>query len=392
MKKGADRVRPWCPFCGQDIGRPTEPLERKMDEFLLGECQCGAVYTSDPTGFNVGSAMVECMVAACDDNPDLAWDLDPDEDYLSDRIEHYNEVDHFVYENGTADGRMIRGVLFFIRLNKDVASLSKNIDSHKKQKSEKIKNTAISSFTVPDLEPLPDPKALKQRTNKNDVEKWVREENIDALVAAGLVNTRTLRFMQRLLYAPDESERYHIAYIMGQVCRRISTRRPGMVSDLLHRMYESCTDSAATHWGVLEAVAYVIALRADIFGAFTRHLLLHRNIPTSRVQVLWALGTIAEHSPNVVRETPIYSVFDMLSHADPATRGHAARLFGRINAMEVRSQIESLQDDDAELTVYEKGLPHRTTVGSLAQKALKTMGTMAENAKAAPLTLSNAAL
>ncbi len=392
MRKTADRIRPWCPFCGQDVGRPVEPVNRKMDEFLIGECQCGAVYTSDPTGFNVGSAMVECMVAACDDNPDLAWDLDPDEDYISDRIDHYNEVDHYVYESGTTDGRMIRGVLYFIRLNKDVASLSKNIDGHKKQQAEKIKNTAISSFVAPDMEPLPDRKAAKQKVSKQDVNKWVRDANIDALVAAGMQNTRTLRFMQRLLYDPSQVERYRIAYIIGQVCRRISTRKPGMVSDLLHRMYESATDSAATHWGVFESVGYVIALRADIFGAFARHLLLHRNTETSRVHILWALGTIAEQSPDVIRATPIYAIFDMISHADPETRGHAARLFGRINAMEVRREIESLQDDDAEVTVYEKGLPRKTTVGTLAKEALSTMGTMAENQKAAPLTLSNAAL
>lgn len=392
MKKGSDRVRPWCPFCGQDVGKPVEPVNRKMDEFLLGECQCGAVYTSDPTGFNVGSAMVECMVAACNDNADLAFDLDPDSDYLSDRIDHYNEVDHYVYESGTADGRMIRGVLYFIRLNKDVADLSKNLDGHKKNKAEKIKSTAVSSFVVPELEPLPDSKVKAKRVKKTEVAKWVRESNIDALVAAGMDNSRTIRFIQRLLYAPVQDERYRIAYILAQVCRRISTRKPGHVSDLLHRMYESCTDSAATHWGVLESVGYVIALRADIFGAFARHLLLHRNVPTSRVHVLWALGTIAEHSPDVIRATPIYSVFDMVSHIDPETRGHAVRVFGRINAMEVRSQIEALVNDEAELTVNEKGLPQKTTVAKLAQEALNTMGTMSENAKTAPMTLGNATL
>ena len=390
MKKGSDRVRPWCPFCGQDVGKPVEPVNRKMDEFLLGECQCGAVYTSDPTGFNVGSAMVECMVAACDDNADLAFDLDPDVDYLSDRIDHYNEVDHYVYESGTTDGRMIRGVLYFIRLNKDVAHLSKRIDGHKKNKAEKIQSTAISSFVPPELEPLPDPAVKQKRVKKTEVAKWVKDGNIDALVAAGMDNSRTLRFIQRLLYDPSEEQRYKIAYTMGQVCRRISTRKPGHVSDLLHRMYESTTDSAATHWGVFETVGYVIAMRADIFGAFARHLLLHRNVPTSRVHVLWALGTIAEQSPDVIRATPIYSVFDMVSHIDPETRGQAVRVFGRINAMEVRSQIEALIDDDAELTVNEKGLPIKTTVGHLAKEALKTMGTMSENEKAAPMTLGNA--
>ena len=121
-------------------------------------------------------------------------------------------------------------------------------------------------------------------------------------------------------------------------------------------------------------------------------MLLHRNTLTSGVHVLWALGTIAEHSPDVIRATPIYAIFDMISHSDPATRGHAARLFGRINAMEVRSKIEDMQDDTAEFTVYEKGQPTQTTVGALAKEALATMGTMSENEKAAPMTLGNTTL
>ena len=78
-----------------------------MDEFLIGECQCGAIYVSEPTGFNVGAAMVECMVAACDDNPDLAWELEPDVDYLSSRLEDYDEVTHYVYESREHEGRRI---------------------------------------------------------------------------------------------------------------------------------------------------------------------------------------------------------------------------------------------------------------------------------------------
>ncbi|NOR10302.1 MAG: PBS lyase, partial [Desulfovibrionaceae bacterium] len=43
MKKPTIKVLPWCPFCGQDVEEPQEPIERKMDEFKVGTCQCGAV-------------------------------------------------------------------------------------------------------------------------------------------------------------------------------------------------------------------------------------------------------------------------------------------------------------------------------------------------------------
>jgi hypothetical protein len=393
MKKGPMiKTKPWCPFCGQEVGRPQEPKERKMDEFLLGECQCGAVYVSEPTGFNIGSAIVECMVAACDDNPDLAWELEPDVDYLSSRLENYDEVTHYVYESREHEGRKIGGILYFIRLTKDISDLSSKLKEHKKGHSAKVKSTAIGTFVVPAMEPKPDPKRKKVRVNKADIKKWVEESNIDALVNATFDDGKTLRFIQRLLYSPSEDERYHTAHVMGQVCRRVSTLKPGVVSDVLHRMYESCTDSASTHWGLIETIGSIIAARTDLFGAFSRHLLMYRSVDSSRALVLWALATIAKESPEVVRQTPVYALFDFITDEDPQTRGNAVRLFGRINAMEVKSEIEKLIDDPAALTIHEDGRPFKTTVAALATEALKNMSIMSENAKPAPLTLGNAFL
>jgi hypothetical protein len=393
MKKGPMiKTKPWCPFCGQEVGRPQEPKERKMDEFLLGECQCGAVYVSEPTGFNIGSAIVECMVAACDDNPDLAWELEPDVDYLSSRLKNYDEVTHYVYESREHEGRKIGGILYFIRLTKDISDLSSKLKEHKKGHSAKVKSTAIGTFVVPAMEPKPDPKRKKVRVNKADIKKWVEESNIDALVNATFDDGKTLRFIQRLLYSPSEDERYHTAHVMGQVCRRVSTLKPGVVSDVLHRMYESCTDSASTHWGLIETIGSIIAARTDLFGAFSRHLLMYRSVDSSRALVLWALATIAKESPEVVRQTPVYALFDFITDEDPQTRGNAVRLFGRINAMEVKSEIEKLIDDPAALTIHEDGRPFKTTVAALATEALKNMSIMSENAKPAPLTLGNAFL
>ncbi len=56
----------------------------------LGRCQCGAVYASDETGHNVGAAMVEALVYACNDDWDLAWSLVPEDDYLTGRLENYD--------------------------------------------------------------------------------------------------------------------------------------------------------------------------------------------------------------------------------------------------------------------------------------------------------------
>lgn len=367
------KVLPWCPFCGENVDAPLEQLERKMNEFTAGTCQCGAVYTCDPTGFNVGAAMVECMVRACNDNWDLAWELTPDEDYISGRLDKYDEQTHQVVELGNLDGRRIKGVLYFIRLSKDFAELSQRLEEHKRTQ---IESTGPQiPLNVPEMEPARAPKRLKKRAQKNEVKSLAEASDIDGLVDLAFDDLKTLRYLQRLLYSPDEAKRWHYAHVIGQVCRRLSTRKPGAVSDLLHRMYEACTDSASTHWGLLESIGSIIAARSDLFGAFTRHLLMFRNTDSSRDHVLWALGGIAANRPDLVRNTAFYSLFPFAGHPSPLTRGLAIRLFGMINAQEVKSSITELLDDKAEIIFYHEGKPVNTTVGALAREAITKMDT-----------------
>ena len=114
----------------------------------------------------------------------------------------------------------------------------------------------------------------------------------------------------------------------------------------------------------------IIAARPDIFGAFAAHLLMYRNMPTTRVQTLWAMAEIAKTRPDIVRGTPFYSLFPMLAHPDPLTRGHAVLLFGLLKATEVKGQIEGLLGDGAMLTLYTEGKAQQTTVAALAKEAL----------------------
>jgi hypothetical protein len=62
-------VRPSCPFCGMAIEKPGDLDIRTQTEMPLGACSCGAVYACDVTGHNLGAAMIEALVAACDGDP-----------------------------------------------------------------------------------------------------------------------------------------------------------------------------------------------------------------------------------------------------------------------------------------------------------------------------------
>ena len=367
MARTTLKTKPWCPFCGQDVGRPQYPDKRKLGEFSLGSCECGAVYASDPSGFNIGAAIVECLVHACGDNWELAWDLLPEQDYLTGRIEDYDEVTHQVVETRNLDGRIIRGVLYFIRLQENVTNLTAST-------KEKDSSAAAKSFaSVKKIQEKSEgqTKREKKKANKNLVRDMVQNRDADGLVALCFDDKKTLRLLQRQLYEPDEAKRWAIASFIGEVCSRVAMRKPGMVSDLLHLLFEACSDSAASNWGAVETIGSIIAARPDIYGSFTRHLLAYIGDPSTRAQVLWALGTIAEKRPDLVRNTSFYQLIGILDSPVAAVKGYMVRLLGRLQAKEVAGRIRALQDDTTMLIIYENGLPVKTDLGTLAKEAMQ---------------------
>jgi hypothetical protein len=193
---------------------------------------------------------------------------------------------------------------------------------------------------------------------------------VDGLVACSFGDKKVLRLLQRLLYDPVESNRWYVAWITGRVCARLSSREPGQVSELLHRLFEACSDSAATPWGMVETIGYIVSMRPDIFGAFARHLLNYLNEPSTRTQVLWALAEVSKNRPDLVRNLPFYSLFDLLQHPDAGVRGNCVHLMGNIRAKEVRGRLEELREDREEFIYCKEGEPVSRTVAEAAADAV----------------------
>ena len=61
----------------------------------------------------------------------------------------------------------------------------------------------------------------------------------------------------------------------------------------------------------------------------------------------------------------------MLDSQEVAVKGHMLRILGRLKAKEVVNKIRMLQEDGAEVTVYENGLPVITDIGTLAREAIQ---------------------
>lgn len=370
MVKKSVQTSPWCPFCGHKVGRATDTIKRKLTEFPVGRCQCGAVYSSDATGHSVGAAMVETLVFACNDNWDLAWELMPEDDYLTGIIENYDEETHQVVAEKNIDGRAVRGVLFFVRLHTEISELADRLKAKKEEIAKRQIPEALKQVERVQAEPEPDRNRKKKRANKKLVQELVRLADVDELVSLCLDDKKTLRLMQRLLYNPIDEERWKVAWLIGCVTMRVSTREPGQVSELLHRLYESIHDSASTPWGMIETMGYVISKRPDIFGAFTRHLLNFLGEPSTSPQVMWSLGEIALTRPDLIRATPFYNLFHFLQHPEAEMRGLTARLLGNIRATEVTMQLMSLSGDDEKLYVCEEGVLVEKSVADIAAEAL----------------------
>lgn len=367
MKGQQIKIPPRCFFCGQEIEPPRLLEQRKLGEFNMGECECGAVYACDATGHNVGAAMVDALVYACNDDWDLAWDLLPDQDYLTGRVESYDEISHQVLEQRHLDGRYVRGVLYFVRLQREIDEITRL----RKAKKGTPAATHSGPDYLPSIEPERDPRRQRRRADKKEVGRLALAADLDALVDLSFDDLKTLRYLQRLLYTPDEAQRWRIAHLIGQVCARLATRQPSAVSDLLHRLFEASSDSAATPWGLVETMGSIIAARPDIFGAFARHLLRYANHTSTRVQVLWALGGIAARRPDLIKNTPYYQMSALLDDPDPMVRAMTVRVLGRMAASEFFSPLANLVEDQSEVTIYEDGRPQTTTVGKLAAQALK---------------------
>lgn len=349
---------PKCPFCGALVDRPRELKTRRLSEFPLGTCKCGAVYACDVTGHNIGAAMIEALVFACNEDWDLAWQLSSGDDYLDARIEHYDDVTHQVVPRGSLEGRRAWGVLLFIKLHEEIQEVT--------QPGVEAK---LSQAT-----PIPPPKVRRSKSfSKKEAQRLVKEKKVLELVDMAEQDTRAIMVLHRLLYSADEGVRWQAVEMLGRVAGKIADTNPRSISDLLRRLLYSSTDSAASSWGALEAVGEIISNRPDIFGGFTPPLLSFLEDETSRVGVLWAMGRIGKTRPDLIRKI-IPHLLSFLNDPEPSIRGHAAWALGMIGVVEAKEQLKKLKNDHHVITIYEDEKIKKKTIGSIAKEAMERIG------------------
>ena len=357
--KGRDVVnKPSCPFCGVYLNKPSEVHSGMPQEMPVGACECGAVYTCDVTGHNLGTAMSEALVFACNGDWDLAWDLLPDDDYLVAELEEYDFPSHLIVHSGAYEGRNVTGVLYFVKLHDDVLEVT---EDGFRQKLEKKSLHPVSR---------PEKKKTKSRFSKSDIEKLITDYDIDGIIDIAREDKKIIRFIQRLIYSADDLSRMKAADALGKAAAVIAEYDPGYISKLLKNLFISISDTAASSWGAIDSIGQIICNSTRLYAAYTPQL--YKFIPDRELlpEVVRALGNITSAEPEPFRKIR-FSLLPLLKDENKEILACTIIIMGNLKAKEATADLMILASDKTEIDIYNKGSFYKTTISELAQDAIK---------------------
>ncbi len=352
--------KPFCPFCGQLIAPPKELAERMPSEMPVGSCTCGASYAYDVTGHNLGAAMIDALVFACNGDWDLAWGLLPGEDYLENQIENYDLDTHSLVTGAVYQGRRVTGTLFFIRLHKDVQEVTEEGARRRLARATPMPRKTVSKAD------------RKPTLSKKAVERMVQEYDLEPLLKAAGQDRKIIRNLQRLLYSPDKLFRYRASDVMGKVSAVIAREDPGTISRLLQKLFAALSDTAASSWGSLDAIGDIVKNCPEYFAGYTPQIFQYAGDRELLPDVLRTLGKIGEMRPDILRKKAFHFV-PLLQDPDPEIRGYAALLLGNLGAKEAAEDLERLSADPESMEIYSGGVLETRTIAQLAAEALQKL-------------------
>ncbi len=322
---------PRCPFCDQPFSKPVLEEPVKLADFEKGRCVCGAVYIYDITGHNLGAAYIELLSYIANEDWNLAWQLVPDTDYREARIENYDINKHLIQPTGRDEqGRRTRGVLIFMKLDEEIEEISKE---------RKIKTgQEYVSDTI--NKPL-----IRKKHSKLDVNKAFDENNIEKLTEMAIQDSLVIRKLQQKLYSAEPIIRWRAILAIGVISGKIIKHSPTVVGDLVRRLVYAVNDSAAASWGAVETICEIIRNNPRIFAPFLTQALSYLSDENSRKAVLWGIGRINEKEPDLIKNAPYYSIYNLIKSDDPEVRGLTLFALGKLSLRISFDDMKKLQKD-----------------------------------------------
>jgi hypothetical protein len=301
----------------------------------------------------MGAAFIEASLFACNDDETLAFSLSYGDDYTDAIVGNYDIITHTITPEKICNDRYVRGVLLFVKL----------VDKIKEATEQKVREKSKT------LLPIDRTKVHSERFSREIVRQYALENRREELIALAEEDNRVLNALQRMLYTPDETLRWQIIDILGEVSQKVSERRPDLVSKFLSGLLQSAATPGASAWGALESAGVIISVNTDLFGEFGPTLLAFLHEKNVRKEVTWAIGKIAAANRKPVKYA-FKTLRSFLKGDDPVLRGYAAWAIGNFGYDDVIEDLKNLLSDDEKLSIFRDSELEETTVSQLSGEAI----------------------
>jgi len=196
----------------------------------------------------------------------------------------------------------------------------------------------------------------------------LKEGKTDLLADLVAHRKGSLRYLNRLLYHPEDLVRWRAVEAMGLVAQRLAGEDPEAVRNIIRNLLWTINEeSGGIGWSAPHCIGEIIHRLPDMFGEFASILISNVDEQMLRRGVVWAAGRIAEARPGLVREAAP-RLMSFLGDPDPVVRGYTLRFLCIIGEKPDFGLYPQLKDDCGGVPLYENGVVRETTVARLAAR------------------------
>lgn len=335
---------PRCPFCGFEISKPVL-TNTDFGEILAGKCQCSAIYVCDLTGRCVGEAYMEALVLLKGD-----WDigaLDPDKDYT------YSDMD-YDYKTHKKIDTIILG-----------ESPGKLVFLLKKEAEQDIQRASLQHK---------EPTTVTGRGNqKRILKKLLQDGDLQKIALMSLQDRGIINLLFSFSYDKEDVMTWRAIESVGLIARQLSSVDSEFIRTTARRLLWSMTEeSGGTSWSAPEMLGEIIRANPEEYDDLVPILWSNRNEDIFRAGTIWAMGRIADVTPEKVAF--IYEELkEMTNDPDPQIRGYSIIAMGKIAGAAAINDIKKNVRDEHLLNVYKDRNLIKISVGEVAQEVINSI-------------------
>lgn len=225
---------------------------------------------------------------------------------------------------------------------------------------------------------------VSQRGIKKEVLTLLGQAEHDAVITS-LAEYPPKKLLNPLfsgICSASEKTKWNAVSALGITVARIADQDMEAARIVMRRFMWSLNDeSGGIGWGTPEAMAECLACHEGLAREYTKILVsfmredgFYLELPILQRGLMWGLGRLARVRPELLHEWRASRyLLAYLDSEDPVVRALAARVLGRLLAVEAAAKIKPLSADTTEFSLYTGNRLITVTAGQLADEALASL-------------------